>query len=85
VIHTTKMKYADILKPKKTKTKRVYHKDSKYSFMIHINILYLLVSVVRVVHIERLHISMMSVQYCDVRYDFHVKTMFGSPLLSFVL
>jgi len=31
------MKYADILKPKKTKTKRVYHKDSKYSFMIHIN------------------------------------------------
>ena len=70
VIQTTNMKYADILKPKKTKTKHMYHKDSKYSFMI-LTILYLLVSVIPVVHIVLLHISMMSVQYCDVRYAFH--------------
>jgi hypothetical protein len=64
----------------KTKDRVTRIQDSKYSFMI-LTILYLLVSVVPVVHIVLLHISMVSVQYCDVRYDFHVNTMFAFTLI----
>ena len=33
----------------------------------------------------KLHVFMFLVLYCDVLYDFHVKKMFGSSVLPFVM
>ena len=43
------------------------------------------ISGVHVVHTVKLHIFTFLVLCCDIRYDFHIKTMFGSPYLPFVL